>query len=74
MKLNPQMQQIKALMHQFRYSQDPQLLQNIINQNPYLQNVMQMMQMNGMSMQQFATMLAQQRGIDINKLIYELQN
>ena len=50
------------------------MIQEAIAKNPQLQNAMQIMRMNNMSMQQFAMMFAQQQGIDINELIKELQS
>lgn len=72
---NPQIQQIKNLMYQVKNSQNPQMmLQNIIMQNPNMQNVLNLMRMNNANPQQIAQLLAQQKGIDLNSLIMELQS
>ena len=72
---NPQIQQIKNLMYQVKNSQNPQMiLQNIIMQNPSMQNVLNLMRLNNASPQQIAQLLAQQKGVDLNNLIMELQS
>ena len=72
---NPQIQQIKNLMYQVKNSQNPQMiLQNIIMQNPNMQNVLNLMRLNNASPQQIAQLLAQQKGVDLNNLIMELQS
>lgn len=72
---NPQIQQIKNLMYQVKNSKNPQMiLQNIIMQNPSMQNVLNLMRLNNASPQQIAQLLAQQKGVDLNNLIMELQS
>lgn len=72
---NPQIQQVKNLMYQIKNSQNPQMmLQNIIMQNPNMQGILSLMRANNASPQQIAQLLAQQKGIDLNSLIKELQS
>ena len=62
-------------MQQMRMAQNPQLfLQQMMTQNPNLQKVVNMIKMSGSTPQQFAQMLAQQQGIDLNALIQQLQS
>ncbi len=61
-------------MSQIRNNQNPQVaFQNMLRQNPNLNNIFTTIQMSNLSPQQFAQMLAQQKGIDLNSLIKELQ-
>ena len=72
---NSQIQQVKNLMYQIKNSQNPQMmLQNIIMQNPNMQGILSLMRANNASPQQIAQLLAQQKGIDLNSLIKELQS
>lgn len=65
-------QQIKNLMHQVQSNPNPQVaLQHLIMQNPTLQNLYRM---SGGNWKQVAQNLAQQRGVDLNALIQELQS
>lgn len=69
---NPQMQQIKNLMHQMQNIPNPQAaLQQLVMSNPYLSNIINLS--NG-NLEQAARSLASQRGIDINTLLQELQS
>lgn len=62
-------------MQQVRFSQNPQAtLQNMIMQNPNIQNIVNALRMSGSTPQQFAQMLAQQKGVDLNALLNELQS
>ena len=62
-------------MYQIKNSQNPQMmLQNIIMQNPNMQGILSLMRANNASPQQIAQLLAQQKGIDLNSLIKELQS
>lgn len=66
----PQVQRVKNLMAQIKNSQNPQYaLQNIISQSPELSNVYNILRMSNFTPQQFAQMLAQQKGVDLNSLI-----
>ena len=57
-------------MQTVQTAQNPQLmLQQMMTQNPQLQNVATMLQNSGSSPEQFARALAQQKGININNLI-----
>ena len=61
-------------MSQIKSNQNPQVaFQNMLRQNPNLNNIFNTIQMSNLSPQQFAQMLAQQKGIDLNSLIKELQ-
>ena len=71
---NTQIQKVKNLMAQMRNVHNPQMaFQNLLRQNPNLNNIFNTVQMSNLSPQQFAQMLAQQKGIDLNSLIQELQ-
>ena len=72
---NPQIQQIKNMMKQMQSASNPQVfLQNMIAQNPVMQQAFNAMRMSNASPQQFAQMLAQQKGVDLNALIQALQS
>ena len=43
-------------------------------QNPTVQNILNIVRASGMTPQQYAQMLAQQKGVDLNDLIRQLQN
>lgn len=58
-------------MGQVRGMTNPQAF---ISQNPALRNIMSMAQSRGMSLEQFARVLAQQKGVDINNLIHQLNS
>lgn len=67
------MQQIKNLMHQMQSMPNSSAaLQNLVAQNPMLQNVLKLSRTKNVSLQQIAQMMAQQKGVDINQLIKEL--
>ena len=71
---NPQMQQIKNLMRTVQMSANPQLaLQQIINQNPNLKNVLNLANSNGVNLQQLFYTMAQQKGVDPQQVLRELQ-
>ena len=62
-------------MRQIQNSQNPQAaLQNMLMQNPNIAQISQLLKFNGGSLQQVAQYIANQRGIDLNVLIRELQN
>lgn len=42
--------------------------------NPTVQNVLNLVRASGMTPQQYAQMLAQQKGVDLNDLIQQLQS
>ena len=63
------------MMRQIQNSQNPQAaLQNMLMQNPNIAQISQLLKFNGGSLQQVAQYIANQRGIDLNVLIRELQN
>ena len=61
-------------MNQYKTIHDPQLiLNNLLQQRPELQSVLAIQQ-KGASLQQIAEIMAQQKGIDLNNLIQQLQS
>lgn len=74
--VNPQMiQQLKTIMNQIQSSKNPQLaLQNMLMQNPNLNLINNLLHLNNGNLQQTAQFIAQQRNIDLNSLIQELQS
>lgn len=74
--VNPQMiQQLKNIMNQIQASKNPQLaLQNMLMQNPNLNLINNLLHLNNGNLQQTAQFIAQQRNIDLNSLIQELQS
>lgn len=66
------LQPIKNLMQQVKGT--PNVQQFLLQQYPALQNVMNLSQNKGVSLEQIARIMAQQKGVDINSLINELQN
>lgn len=66
-----QIQQIKNLMQQIKMSANPtSAIQTLIAQNPNLRLLLN----NSSSLQQIAQNMAQQKGIDLNALIQQLQS
>lgn len=62
-------------MRQIQNSQNPQAaLQNMLMQNSNLGQIAQLLKFNGGSLQQVAQYIANQRGIDLNVLVKELQS
>lgn len=60
-------------MNQVKSAANPQqMLQSIVANNPQLQTFMNLAHNNGVSLEQVARMLAQQKGVDINTIINEL--
>lgn len=60
-------------MNQVKSAANPQqALQSLVAKNPQLQTFMNLAHNNGVSLEQVARMLAQQKGVDINTLINEL--
>lgn len=71
---NPQMQQIKNLMRTVQMSANPQFaLQQIINQNPNLKNILNLANSNGVNLQQLFYTMAQQKGVDPQQVLRDLQ-
>ena len=72
---NQQIQQLKDIMKQIQQSPNPQAaLQNLLMSNPNYKNIMSLIQLNGGNLQQVAQYMANQRNVDLNALIQELQN
>ena len=70
---NSNLQQIKNLMYQVKNAANSQLaIQSVIANNPGLQNFVSLANNKGISLEQIARMLAQQKGVDINDLIQQL--
>ena len=62
-------------MNQIQASKNPQLaLQNMLMQNPNLNLINNLLHLNNGNLQQTAQFIAQQRNIDLNSLIQELQS
>ena len=73
--LNSNLQQIKSLMRQVQTATNPQAaLDTIISNNPTLQSFVTLAKNNGSSLEQVARILAQQKGVDINNLIRQLNS
>lgn len=61
-------------MRQAQSSQNQQeFLTNMLQSNPNLQTLSMLLKSNNGSLQQVAQLMAQQKGIDLNMLIQELQ-
>ena len=70
-----QIQPYKNMMRQIQNAPDQQqALQNMLMQNPNVAQISQLLKFNGGSLQQVAQYMANQRGIDLNALIRELQS
>lgn len=68
------MQQIKNLMRAVQMSTNPQLaLQQVINQNPDLRNILNLANANGANLQQLFYAMAQQKGVDPQQILRDLQ-
>ena len=68
-------QPIKNLMSQLKLSANPSMMiQSMLAQNPQLIEIVKMAQGNGVSLQQVAQIMAQQRGYDLNSIIQVLQS
>ena len=74
-QLNPQtMQQIKGIMNQIKMAQNPQYaLNQIVMNNPQFAQVVNLIKSMGGNPQQAFYNLAQQRGIDPQVVLNELQ-
>lgn len=65
----------KNLYKMVKNSNNPSvMLQNIISQNPQMQQVVNLAQSKNLNYQQIFRELARQKGIDPDKFIQELQN
>lgn len=77
--MNPQMnqsiQQIKNMMNMVQMSANPQMaLQNIVNQNPNLQNILSLVGSNGANLQQVFYNMAKQKGVNPEDVINALRS
>lgn len=67
-------QQIKQMMDMLKNSQNPQMmLQNIVNQNPNMQQVMNLVKQSGGDAKSAFYNLAKQKGIDPNQILSMLK-
>lgn len=67
-------QQIKQMMDMLKNSQNPQMmLQNIVNQNPNMQQVMNLVRQSGGDAKSAFYSLAKQKGIDPNQILNMLK-
>lgn len=72
---NMNLQPIKNLMSQFKLAQNQQaMIQGLINQSPEIAQIFQLAKGNNVSLQQVAQVMAQQRGINLDQLVQELQS
>lgn len=72
---SPQIQQIKNMMRMVQMSNNKSAtLQTLIAQNPGLKNIINLVNSKGMSMEQVFYALAQQRGIDPQVILNELNS
>ena len=77
--MNPQMnqsiQQIKNMMNMVQMSANPRMaLQNIVNQNPNLQNILSLVGSNGANLQQVFYNMAKQKGVNPEDVINALRS
>ena len=64
---------IKELMNRFKSVSNPETeLQNMVAADPRIQSVLNLAKGRGVSLEQIARIMAQQKGIDINTLIANL--
>ena len=74
MQTDPWMQQVKGMMRQVQNSPNKEAaLMNLLQQNPNLQKISSLLQMGNGNLQQAAQILAQQKGVNLNDIIQELQ-
>ena len=67
--------EIKQLMSQYKSIQNPQyIFDNLAQQRPEVKTIMALQQKNGVSLKQIAEIMAQQKGINLNNLIQQLQS
>ena len=70
-----QIQQIKNLMKQVNYaSNSSNVLQDLIQSNPNIQNILALSKKQNVSLKQIAQIMAQQKNVDLNDLVRRLQN
>ena len=62
-------------MSQYKSIQNPQyIFDNLAQQRPEVKTIMALQQKNGVSLKQIAEIMAQQKGINLNNLIQQLQS
>ena len=67
--------EIKQLMSQYKSIQNPQyIFDNLAQQRPEVKTIMALQQKNGVSLKQIAEIMAQQKGINLNNLIQQLNS
>ena len=73
--MNQSIQQIKNMMSMVQMSANPQMaLQNIVNQNPNLQNILNLANSNGANLQQVFYNMAKQKGVNPEDVINALRS
>ena len=71
---DPWTQQVKEMMRQVQNSPNKEaVLMNLLQQNPNLQKISSLLKMGNGNLQQAAQIIAQQKGVNLNNLIQELQ-
>jgi len=74
-QMNQSIQQIKNMMSMVQMSANPQMaLQNIVNQNPNLQNILNLANSNGANLQQVFYNMAKQKGVNPEDVINALRS
>ena len=72
--MDQRIQQTKELMQQYRFLSNPNALQELAKQNPNVKNILTLSQKHGVSLQQIAQIMAQQKGYNLNDIINKLQS
>ena len=74
-QMSQSIQQIKNMMSMVQMSANPQMaLQNIVNQNPNLQNILNLANSNGTNLQQVFYNMAKQKGVNPEDIINALRS
>ena len=69
--MNQSIEQVRAIMEQFKYAQNPQaFLSQVLQNNPMVATLLQ----NGNNLEIMAKKMAAEKNIDLNKLIKYLTN
>lgn len=70
----PNLNKVKQMMNMFKGAGNPQqLLNNMLSQNPQMQNVMQLVNNSGKNPKDLFYELAKQKGVDPNEILRQLQ-
>lgn len=70
----PNLNNLKQMMGLFKGANNPQqLLANLVNQNPQMRQVIQLVNSSGKSPKDLFYQLAKQRGVDPNEILKQLQ-